>query len=46
METGHDISKFQILCTLMYNVVQMSQRYGKVPPYAGHITVATGCTAD
>ena len=40
------ISKFQILCTLMYNAVQMSQHYGKVPPCAGHVTVATGCTAD
>ena len=40
------ISKFQILCTLMYNAVQMSQCYGKVPPCAGHVTAATGCTAD
>ena len=40
------ISKFQILCTLMYNVVRMSQCYGKVPPCAGHVTAATGCTAD
>ena len=40
------ISKSQILCTLMYNAVQMSQCYGKVPPCAGHITVATGHTAD
>ena len=40
------ISKSQILCTLMYNAVQMSQCYGKVPPCAGHITAATGCTAD
>ena len=45
-QNDNNISKFQILCTLMYNGVQMSQHYGKVPPCAGHITAATGCTAD